>query len=75
MKCTVDRNQFKTETGRKLFDLLKQIWDDYDFVIGTLAEVKGDKNRQKMIDLIEKDGITDDETLILAAGAIVDGVI
>lgn len=74
MKCSIDRTKFKTETGRKLFDLLKKIWDNEDFIVGTLAEVKGDEKRKKMIDLIEKDNIKDPETLILAAGDIADGI-
>ncbi len=73
MTFTIDREKFKTETGKKLYDLLKEIWDNEDFIVGTLAEVKGDKNRQKLIDLIEKDGITDDETIVLAAGDIMNG--
>lgn len=75
MTSSIDRNKFKTETGRKLFDLLKNIWDNDDFIVGTMAEVKGDENRQKMIDLIEKEKIKDPEILILAAGDIADGEI
>lgn len=74
MKCSIDRNKFKTETGRKLFDLLKKIWDDEDFIVGTLAEVKGDEKRQKLIDFIEQENITDDEIIVLAAGDIAEGI-
>lgn len=74
MKCSIDRTKFKTETGRKLFDLLKNIWDDEDFIVGTLSEVKGDENRQKLIDFIEEDNITDAEIIILASGDIADGI-
>ena len=55
------------------FDVI-EIWDNDDFIVGTLSEVKGDKNRQKMIDLITKDNIKDPETLILAASDIADGI-
>ena len=64
----------KTETGRKLFDLLKNIWDDEDFIVGTLSEVKGDEKRQKLINFIEEENITDDEIIVLAAGDIADGI-
>ena len=74
MKCSIDRTKFKTETGRKLFDLLKNIWDDEDFIVGTLSEVKGDEKRQKLIDFIEKENVTDDEIIVLASGDIVDGI-
>ena len=70
---TIDREKFKTETGKKLYDLLVQISDDNNFLVGILANVKGDKNRQKMIDLIEKEGITDKGTIILASLDIKDG--
>ena len=74
MKCSIDRSKFKTETGRKLFDMLKEIWDNEDFIVGTLAEVRGDENRQKLIDFIEEDNITDAEIIILASGDIADGI-
>lgn len=74
MKCSIDRTKFKTETGRKLFDLLKNIWDDEDFIVGTLLEVKGDEKRQKLINFIEEENITDDEIIVLAAGDIADGI-
>ncbi len=74
MKCSIDRTKFKTETGRKLFDLLKNIWDDEDFIVGTLSEVKGDEKRQKLIDFIEEENVTDDELIVLAAGDIADGI-
>ena len=74
MKCSIDRTKFKTETGRKLFDLLKNMWDDEDFIVGTLSEVKGDEKRQKLINFIEEENITDDEIIVLAAGDIADGI-
>lgn len=73
MTSSIDRTKFKTETGRKLYDLLTEIWNNDDFIIGILATVKGDKKRQQMIDLIEKDDITNDETLVLAALDIANG--
>lgn len=74
MKCSIDRTKFKTETGRKLFDILQNIWDNEDFIVGVLSEVKGDEKRQKLIDFIEEENVTDDEIIVLAAGDIADGV-
>ncbi len=74
MKCSIDRTKFKTETGRKLFDLLKNVWDDEDFIVGTLSAVKGDEKRQKLIDFLEEENITDSEIIVLAAGDIADGI-
>ncbi len=73
MAFTIDRENFKTETGKKLYDLLNKIWDDNDFIGGVMADVKGDVNRQKLIDLIEKDGINDSDTISLAAIDIAEG--
>ncbi len=73
MIFTIDREKFKTETGKKLYDLLKKIWNDNDFIGGVMANVKGDINRQKLIDLIEEDGINDSDTIILASLDIAEG--
>ena len=75
MTFTIDRAKFKTETGRKLYDLLVKIGDYDDFVIGVLCEVKGEEKRQKLIDIIERENITDEETIVLLAGDIADGEI
>lgn len=74
MTFILDRTKFKTEIGRKLYDLLKNIWDNDDFIIGVMAEVKGDEKRQKLINWIEKNGITDDELIVLLAGDISNGL-
>lgn len=73
MTFTIDRTKFKTETGRKLYDLLVKIGDYDDFVIGVLCEVKGDEKRQKLIDIIERENITDEETVAMLAGDIANG--
>ena len=67
---SIDRAKFKTETGRKLFDMLVNIWDDNDFVTGVLCDVRGDEKRQKLIDFIERENITNDEEVISEAWII-----
>lgn len=74
MKCSIDRTKFKTETGKKLYDMLKKIWNNEHFLIGVLATVKGDEKRQKLIDFIEEENVTDSEIIVLAAGDIADGI-
>lgn len=74
MNFTIDRGKFKTETGKKLYDMLKKIWNNEHFLIGVLATVKGDEKRQKLIDFIEQENITDDEIIVLAAGDIAEGI-
>ena len=65
----------KTKTGEKLFKLLSDIWNDEHFLIGVLGILKTDEQKQKMIDLIEIDGIDDSDTIILATLDIRDGLI
>ena len=72
---SIKREDVPTETGKKLYDLLKESWDDPEYICGVLANLKGDKNKQKMIDLITKEGITDSDTIILASIDIADGEI
>lgn len=72
---SISREQVPTDTGKKLYDLLLQSWDDPEFIYGVLARLRGDKNKQKMIDLIENEGITDSDTIILASLDIADGLI
>lgn len=73
MTFIIDRNKFKTETSKKLFDLLKDIWNDNDFIAGVLANLKNDENKQKMIVALE-DGLTDTDTITLLALDIADGL-
>lgn len=74
MNFTIDRDKFKTETGKKLYDMLKKIWNNEHFLIGVLATIKGDEKRQKLIDFIEQENIMDDEIIVLAAGDIAEGI-
>jgi hypothetical protein len=61
MNTTIKREKFKTETGKKLFDMLLKIKDDDNFLKGVLCNLVGDEKKQKMIDILEnKDYDTDD---------------
>ena len=62
-----------TEKATELKKLLLDIWDNQNFILGILVSLKTDEHRQKMIDLIEKEGITDSDTIILASLCIKDG--
>lgn len=64
-----------TETGKKLYKLLVDSWNDAEYIRGVLARLRGDENKQKLIDLIEKEGITDSDTITLASIDIADGLI
>lgn len=71
----ISREEIPTETGKRLYDLLLKAWNDPEFIYCTLSTLRGDENKQKLIDLIEKEKITDSDTIILAADDIADGLI
>ena len=85
MNYIVDREKFKTETGKKLYDMLVDIWDNNNFLLGILTTVKGDENRKKLIKALEnnlEDYEFDDDDwneytdkVYLIAEAIADGEI
>lgn len=70
----ISREEVPTATGKKLYDLLLKSWDDPEFIYCTLSTLRGDKNKQKLIDLIEQENITDSDTIILAADDIAEGI-
>ena len=74
MNFTIDRDKFKTETGKKLYDMLKKIWNNEHFLIGVLATVKGDEKRQKLIDFIEEENEMDSDVITLASLDIAEGI-
>ncbi len=63
----------KTSTGNTLFKILLSIWNNEHFIIGVFAMLKKDEQKQKLINLIEKDGINDSDTIILASLDIAEG--
>ncbi len=70
----IKREQVPTETGKKLYDILVKIWSDGDFVYCNLAVLKGDRNKQKLIDYIEQHDITDPSDVNELTDCILDGV-
>ena len=70
----IKRERVPTETGKRLYDILVEIWPNGDFVYCTLAQLSGDENKQKMIDYIEQYDITDSSDIMLLSLYIVDGV-
>lgn len=69
----IDRNKFRTETGRILYDKLKAIWDNEYFLLGVISDLKGDEKKQKMIDILNE-GLTDTDEIILMGIAIRDNI-
>ena len=70
----IKREQVPTETGRRLYDKLVEIWADGEFVYYCLGVLKGDKNKQKLIDYIKLYDIDDSSDVILLTLDILDGV-
>ena len=64
MTFTIDRNKFKTEIGKKLYDRLSQISEDINFLAGVFFDLPGDERKKKFMDLLDKTGMnTVDEIL------------
>ena len=58
---------------RKLFDKLKEFYNDKDFVIGVISNVDTDENYQKIIDFIDEgEGVTVES--IIALSVLLDDV-
>ena len=53
MTSTINRNNFKTDIGRELYDLLLQIMPREDYIYLVLSLAKGDENRKIVIDFIK----------------------
>lgn len=64
MTYIVNREKFKTDLGRKLYDRLVSILDDDDFILAVLVETQGDEKKKAFLDMLDKTGMnTADEIL------------
>lgn len=64
MTYLIKREKFKTEMGKKLYDRLRQISDDVNFILAVQVDVQGDERKKKFMDLLDKTGMnTVDEIL------------
>ena len=71
---SISREQIPTDTGKKLYDLLVESWDDSEFIYGVLARLRGDAQKQKLIDFIKEENETDSDVITLASLDIADGI-
>lgn len=71
---SIDRNKFKTETSKKLYDLLIDTVKHTESIYGILSRLQGDEKRQKLVDFIEDENVTDSDVIILASLDIADGI-
>ena len=56
--------------SKKLYNMLKKIWDNEDFLLFRLLDLKTDEKKQKMIDILEETGLTDTDEIIVHCMAI-----
>ena len=76
-RMSVDIQEFikkntSTPIAKKFYNMLKEIWDEENFLISMLLDLKTDEKKQKMIDLLEETGLTDTDEIIVHCMAIRD---
>lgn len=71
---SINREQIPTDTGKKLYDLLIKSWNNSEYIYGVLSRLRGDKNKQKLIDFIEEENETDSDVITLASLDIAEGI-
>ncbi len=69
------RSKIKSYVTLRLVHRLQDIWDDSEFLLGALVILKTDAERQKLLDIIEKENITDPSKIVELELDIADGVI
>ena len=68
-KELINEKNFKTQIGKKLLNMLQKVWNNEDFIIGVMNNVRGDEKRKQLIDFIEADN-TDSDDITLESLAI-----
>ena len=76
-RMSVDIQEFikkntSTPIAKKFYNMLKEIWDEENFLISMLLDLKTEEKKQKMMDLLEETGLTDTDEIILHCKAIRD---
>ncbi len=64
-----------SEIVKEVFDRLKKIWDQEDFLICTMNNLKTEKSLQKMLDFLIETGTTDSDDVIPYGIAIRKGLV
>ena len=59
----LDRDNY-SELGKEVFDRIKAIWDDRDFIICTMNDLKTEEALQKMLDFLIKTGTKNSDDVI-----------
>lgn len=63
MKKYLNRETYSA-LGKEVFDRLKEIWDNDDFLVGTMLELNSEDKLQKMLDFLRESGTNDSDEVI-----------
>lgn len=69
------RSKIKSHTTLELVNKLRGIWDNPHFVLNAVVLLETDEERQKLLDIIESEKLTNPDDIIYAALDIEDGYI
>ena len=56
-----------TQTEKRLIGILRDIWNDKEFVLGVMNDLETDEERQAVIDYIKDNKETSTEEIVLLA--------
>ena len=63
-KNMINREKFKTELGKQLYDRLIKISDDTNFILSVLVDVQGDERKKEFIEYLDKNDINDADEIL-----------
>ena len=64
-----------SDLDREVFDRLKEIWDQKDFIVGTMLMLDTEEKLQKMLDYLIKSGTKDSDDIVPYSLKIKKGVV
>ncbi len=68
-------SKINSYTTLELVNKLREIWDNPHFVLNAVVLLETDEERQKLLDIIESEKLTDPDDIIYAALDIEEGYI
>lgn len=68
-------SKIKSYVTLQLVNKLREIWDNPEFLLIAVAHLQTDEQRQKLLDIIEKENLTDRSQITEIAWDIEDGYI
>lgn len=68
-------SKIKSYVTLRLVNKLREIWDNPEFLLIAVVHLQTDEQRQKLLDIIEKENLTDTDEITEIAWDIEDGYI